>query len=310
MRDRSDRISDHFCVNNPNGTTEIFRREAVVQFPPWIEQKRVVEREEEVYDDKVPECEHRASSLDEQTAECDALQFELEEAACRYTNKVTEVRNAFAQSWSWALTTYNTVMQEVHCLEVDRWKEWRTLATVQCLLDRTTERNGRPCDESTSEITIEVAACEEVRSTADISTLMIAYHTPADMPPDHRMPIPENRCETGQYPNNGCPAVHKPAAAVAPCSAEYLNEEGYDAMWIPPTSPFDHENSHCNPRRECGAEAVCAVVPVVPQCAVMYGAHPPASAIPRPEDECSQATRDHLAAGSFNDDGHYTPHSD
>ena len=73
----------------------------------------------------MPHCEELFVTLDDQTAECDALQTQLEQAACTRGNVVIEVRNLFAESWAYAIYTYQRVNDEVHCLEIDRWKEWR-----------------------------------------------------------------------------------------------------------------------------------------------------------------------------------------
>lgn len=47
-----------------------------------------------------------------------------------------------------ASVTLQGIVDEVRCLEIDGWKEWRALASVQCLLGRTRERNAWLCDES------------------------------------------------------------------------------------------------------------------------------------------------------------------
>merc|ERR1719389_1405930 len=124
LRQLSTEIENHFCAEDANGTMWIFRDHSVTLFPPWLEQKPVVEHWEVEYDDLVPHCEHLFTVLDDKTAECDALQLQLERAACTHGNTVAEVRNLFAQAWAHAIWTYQRVVDEVHCLEIDRWKEW------------------------------------------------------------------------------------------------------------------------------------------------------------------------------------------
>merc|ERR1719352_1940594 len=194
LRQLSLEIENHFCAEDANGTMWIFRDHSVTLFPPWLEQKPIVERWEHEYDIKVPVCERFFEELDDKTAECDALQLQLERAACTHGNTVQEVRNLFAESWAYAVFTYQRIVNEVHCLEIDRWKEWRTLSSVQCLLDRTTERNGRPCDETTDEVVTIVTNCEATQMHESIEHLRIVYHVippfpdPCPTPPWEAIP--------------------------------------------------------------------------------------------------------------------------
>lgn len=57
----------------------------------------------------------------------------------------------------------------------DRIREVHALKTIECLLERTAERNGRPCDENTGEAEHELAACEGVRRTTDIQNLTLNF---------------------------------------------------------------------------------------------------------------------------------------
>jgi len=302
LRQLSLEIENHFCAEDANGTMWIFRDHSVTLFPPWLEQKPVVERWEFEYGEKVPVCEHLFGVLDDKTAECDALQLRLERAACTHGNTVLQVRNTFAESWAYAIWTYQRIVDEVHCLEIDRWKEWRTLSSVQCLLDRTTERNGRPCDETTDEVVTEVAHCERIQVEESIDHLRIIYHI---IPP---FPDP---CATPPW--EIVPAVHPwpgrcvPVIPHVPCSGEYIAQE-YADLWMPPTPAFHEENSHCNPRPPC---EVCQPVPELPICFGIYhhSFDAPWIFYPQPEHECSTATRNQLVIGEFdaNGDGHWTP---
>jgi hypothetical protein len=279
LRQLSLQINNHFCVEGANGTMWIFRNEAVALFPPWITQKPIVERWEHDYDVKVPICEEWFVTLDEKTAECDAAQLALEMAACAHANEVAQVRNTFAEAWAYISFNYQRVINQVHCLEIDRWKEWRTLSTVQCLLDRTTERNGRPCDETTDEVVTEVAACEETQVTTVIDHLRITYPPEPPMPP-----LPE--------------------PPVAPCSAAWIAQE-YADLWIPPQPEFHSENSHCNQRPEC---VNCEITPQTGICVSVIGHIGTWITIPEPEHECAQVTLDQLWEGEFDalGDGHFT----
>merc|ERR1719183_786995 len=302
MRQLSLEIENHFCAEDANGTMWIFRDHSVTLFPPWLEQKPIVERWEVEYDDLRPHCEHLFIGLDDKTAECDAHQANLDAAACLHSNTVKYVRIQFAKAWYYAVLHYQRVVDEVHCLEIDRWKEWRTLASVQCLLDRTTERNGRPCDEYTDEIVTEVARCEEIQVTESIDHLRIVYHEIPPFPDDCASP-----------PWDVVPAIHPwpgrcvPTPPHVPCSGEYIAQE-YAELWVPPQPEFHSEHSHCNQRPEC---EVCRPVPPLAICWSIYGhaSSSPWLFYPQPEHECSMATRLQLGAGEFdaNGDGHWTP---
>merc|ERR1719443_2010876 len=299
LRQLSLEIESHFCAEDANGTMWIFRDHSVTLFPPWLEQKPIVEHWEEEYDDLVPHCEHLFTVLDDKTAECDALQLQLERAACTHGNTVQEVRNLFAESWAYAVWTYQRIVDEVHCLEIDRWKEWRTLASVQCLLDRTTERNGRPCDEATDEVTTEVQTCERRQVDESIDHLRIVYHLIPDFPAPCATP-----------PWEAIPAVYPwpgrcvPVPPHVPCSGEYIAQE-YAELWTPPQPEFHSENSHCNQRPECEA---CSHVPEIAVCFSVFGHTGPWIIYPEPEHECHSATRAQMQIGEFdaNGDGHFS----
>jgi len=295
LRQLSTEIESHFCAEDANGTMWIFRDHSVTLFPPWLEQKPVVEHWEEEYDEKMPTCETLFNVLDDKTAECDALQLQLERAACTLGNTVREVRNRFAESWYYALTTYQRIIYEVHCLEIDRWKEWRTLASVQCLLDRTTERNGRPCDEATDEVTTEVNTCERRQVDESIDHLRIVYHLIPDFPPP---------CATPPWDVDfTLPGRCLPVLNAVPCTGQYIAQE-YADLWVPPQPEFHSENSHCNQRPECEA---CELIGEISICGLVFSEHPVGIDYPQPEHECHEATRAQMETGVFdwNGDGHY-----
>jgi hypothetical protein len=296
LRELSGHVETHFCAPDVNGTLQIFRDGAVVLFPPWLEQKPVVETVEVEYGVKHPECETKFITLDEKTATCDAHQTNLESAACTHTHMVNTIREEFSIAWDLAISTYQHVVDEVHCLELDRWKEWRTLSTVQCLLDRTTERNGRPCDETTDEVVDEVTHCEQVQYDTSIDHLRITYYVIPVIPPfcvatpwDISMSNP-GRCV--------------PQVPESPCSAEYFAQE-YAELWIPPQPEFwggvnfEEGNSHCNQRQDC---VVCAVEPEIETCTYVFdGFGNEDFILPEPEHECHSATRVQISHGIWTD---------
>lgn len=294
LRQLSDQVTNYFCAPDINGTLQLWRDGAVVLFPPWIDQKPVVETWEASYDLKHPECETKFSDLDDKTAECDAHQTNLENAACAHGQKAHEVREQFATAWQVALTTYQHVVDEVHCLEIDRWKEWKTLATVECLLNRTTERNGRPCDEATDEIVQEVAHCEQVHYDESVDHLMIIYYTIPEVPP---------YCTRAPW-NIGMPNPGRcvPWDPETPCTPGFIAQE-YSELWTPPQpefyggTNFEEGNSHCNQRPEC---VMCPMEPEIPICVFIMEGHGNADfVLPMPEHECHSATRTQIVEGLY-----------
>jgi hypothetical protein len=230
-------IEGHFCPPDANGTLFSFRAASVPRMESFITQHPVVVRAEERYDDKVPQCEHHFTELDDKTAECDAHQLALENAACRHAVEVRRVREEFARDWHAALEVYERTMTEVHILQLDRIEEYKTLSVVECLLDRTTERNGRPCDESSDEITTEVTHCEEVRVDVDVSWLILVYREVPPVPPT---------CVDRDSVHGRC----IPEPPPYPCQPSFLEQE-YSGLPAVPQPEFHEENSHCNQRPAC-----------------------------------------------------------
>jgi hypothetical protein len=311
LREKSREIEEHFCVEGANGTLWTFRDYSVTRFPSWIEQKRVVETWEAQYGAWMPTCQTKYTSMDEKTAECDAIQQNLEETSCALHNKIVDTWNRFSEHWTYSADTYQRLVNEVHCLEIDRWKEWRSLATVECLLNATSRRNGRPCEESTDEFFQESNECERTQVDEGIDHLRINY-PPIDPPPS------------------------PPPTPHLPCSENY-EELWYGELWKPPTAAFhspaeiatshfggDVEsttrvelgrlrstgNSHCNERPDC---VPCIPTPPVTPCAMM-AAHAASGntwvIIPAAYDEICQnsVTGAQMQEGQFdaNDDGHFT----
>jgi len=294
LRQLSQEVENHFCVEDANGTLSLFRDRSVTLFPPWLEQKPIVEHWESEYDRKVPICEDLFNRLDDKTAECDALQAHLEAAACAHANMVLNVRIRFGTDWQYSVHAYQRVVDEVRCLEIDRWKEWRTLSTVQCLLERTNERNGRPCDEASDEITTEITDCEQHQADVDIDHLRITYHTIPDFPPQCAMPPWEG--ENADFHPGRC----VPRDPKAPCSTEYEAQE-YGDLWVPPQPEFHSENSHCNQRAEC---QTCELIVEPHWCICLYlWAYGQATgywvSIPQADDTCHEATVAQLDAGFY-----------
>ena len=267
IREYERMFGGHFCEGN--GTLAVWRQEAHVRMNPiitfmdsWISDQH--------YDAKVGECEVLFERLDDKTYECDALQTQLEAAACNHANKVREVRADFAAAWRGAVWEYNTYMEYVREQYEDRVQEVKALSVVQCLLDRTRARNGRPCEESTDEANTEITHCEQVRVTCpgpanedvdfcgpyatrnlahwndyqegtDIAGVHGDHHSVADCTDITWL---SHTCEI--IP--GCPDL--PLIPHHPCTADFINQE-YASLPAVPQPAFHDDNSHCNQRPDC-----------------------------------------------------------
>jgi len=175
------RNSGHFCAEDAhgnyimNGTTHEFREASVPIMHDFTRKWPLVITAEEAYDAHRPNCQTKFEQLDDKTAQCHADQTSLEDTACQHRIRVKEVIDTFTCDWEQAMHVYDLTEREARLMQLDRIREFQALTTVQCLLARTTERNGRPCDEHTDEITAEMTTCEERRRTVDISSLELEF---------------------------------------------------------------------------------------------------------------------------------------
>jgi len=171
----------HFCAEDAhgnfimNGTTHEFRETSVPIMNDFTRQWPEVVAAVGAYGDLRPQCETKFTALDEQTAQCDAQQATLENVACQHRVRAKVVKDTFDCAWQNAYYTYDLTEKESRLMQIDRIREFQALSTVECLLQRTTERNGRPCDEHTNEIDAELTTCEEHRRGVDISGLELDF---------------------------------------------------------------------------------------------------------------------------------------
>jgi len=314
LRECSDEIEDHWCVEGANGTSWVFRDHAITLFPCFHEKWPIVQDWELQYRRQREICVSYYFELDAKSTQCNSLQLQLERAACSHAEKVEEVRVQFANEWFFAVWNYQRVIDEVHCLELDRWKEWKHLTTIQCLLNQTHDRNGRPCEETSDEIVTLVTHCEEEQWLESIEHLQIYYPPVPPFPPPCPMP-PWDEYRIAVHP---WPGVCVPQPPHAPCSPGWIEQE-YADLWTEPRPDFheplsllhpaatmipyyDHAtgNSHCNRRPEC---ADCTIQVEPPMCASVYeaasGSHGDVPWIwhPTPTDECHPATRAQMDEG-------------
>lgn len=221
-------LKGHFC--QANGTLATWRNQAKLNMEPWLLFMDSWTRDGP-YDIKIGDCERKYTLLEGQTEVCDGNQASLENAACAHANKVRQVREDFALNWQAARLEYEGAVEVVKRMYEDRVHEVLALGVVQCLLNRVTIRNGRPC-ESTDEATAEFTHCEEERLVVDITWLNHTYHCEQDPP----------------QPFCLCPVL--PEIPSHPCSQQFVRQE-YAALPDVPQPAFHDQNSHCNQRPPC-----------------------------------------------------------
>ena len=280
------RNSGHFCAEDAhgnyimNGTTHEFRETSVPIMNDFTRQWPIVVQAEVNYDLKVPVCEALFENLDRQTGIAESHQNLEESTACQHRLKVQQVRHDFDCAWSAAMYTYDLTEKESRLMMLDRIREYQTLTTVECLLDRTTERNGRPCDEHTDEVNTEITHCEEMRRGVDITFLELEYECEVRECGNLPNGIGPHLAEDGStLPGcDGplvCPALPPrceyagdvviagrcyPDEPVHPCTAGQI----FAGLPAVPQPDFHSSNSHCNQRTPCQA----CDLPDMPSCPV------------------------------------------
>lgn len=154
---------------------------------------------------------------------------------------------------------------------IDRQREFVSMKTVTCLLERILERNGRPCDE-TGEFESEAAACETEHLGLDFS---LAEYKGTTYNLEIVFPCETRQCSDGTEDhgpilnlNAGNGTSYSGCAGPLTCAVpqplpripdQYCHEgEIFPGLPSIPEAPFffndaDDWNSHCNPRSECQA---------------------------------------------------------
>lgn len=151
------------------------------------------------YDEHYKVCVQRNATHDATTAECNGGQSQLEISACARSSRRLEVVEDLASVWQARVDSYAELVAAVKLLEEDRKKEFTTLATVECLLDRIHERGGQGCDESTGEANQEIGKCQDLNT--DTTDLNLEYPEAPPKPADPDIfPEPcDDTWETEEY---------------------------------------------------------------------------------------------------------------
>jgi len=245
-----ERISAHFCPPEANGTLHSFRVQSVPWMQQYMSQKTVVEESESSYDLHVPLCRVTHTTLDQQSAICDAHQTTLEGKACAHAAKINEVLTTYYNDIAQATAAYNCAVEEIMELEADRKREWITLQVVNCLLNRVHEMNGRPCDSETGEVDDEIAHCEQGHYVDVCSAEAGEPRLCLNYPPIPPCPPP---CPARDRVTGVCIAPESPT----PCGGDWLRDE-YENLPAVPLPPFSETNPGCNAYPEC---VDCPVLP-------------------------------------------------
>jgi len=256
LYDIHEHISGHFCPPGTNGTLHTFRVQSVPWMQQYMAQKIVVETAETTYDNQVPTCRISHGELDVKSAQCNALQTDLEEAACSHGQKINEVLTSYYADFAQAESAYHCAVQEVMELERDRKREWVTLQVVNCLLDRIRDQNGVPCDDSNGGVSEQVGVCEQHHGLQVCTNAEGEPRLCLEYPP---VPVDPPLCPARDAVIGVCLPVIQPM----PCCGGWHNQE-YDNLPQVPLPPFSHENPGCNAYPECvGCPEITPPQPVV-----------------------------------------------
>lgn len=174
LREVHAQIDGHFCVQDSNGnyimngTLHSFRVQSVPYMESYLEKKQDCDTAETNYDNYVPTCNTKHNELNQKSIDCDGMQTTLETKACNHATQVYTTLQNFHSTWQALHASYQGITDLVYRQTEDRLQEYRTLTIVQCLLNRTREFNGRPCDESTGSVDVQMANCEEAGNNTQI----------------------------------------------------------------------------------------------------------------------------------------------
>jgi len=231
----------HFCPPDANGTLHTFRVNSITHMDAWKAAKTAADTKKTEYNEQLPHCNTAHGALEDKSVTCNSHQTSLEVKACDLGAAVDTALRNFHTEWAAIHASYQGVTNLIYMSTLDRHKEYRTLKMVQCLLDRIRERNGRPCDESTNEVTEEMTTCETVGVDLDICA--------ETGPDDEGQEVNLGLCPTYQAPPQE-PTL--PTSSSFPCSAAWIAEEMGD-LPVVPVGDFTSQNPGCNAYPDCSA---------------------------------------------------------
>jgi hypothetical protein len=253
LREIHARIEEHFCAQDEhgnyiaNGTQHTFRVGSVPWMTSYTEQKTDCDLAQATYDTQVGVCIAPNLELDHESATCNAKLEDLEGKACAHASAISGTLTLFHAAWASLHASYQGITDLVYRQTQDRHQEYNTLVIVQCLLDRVTQYNGRPCDETTGTVDENMAHCEERGETLTVCTeqptLCPNYIPPPETPP---------YCDDRHSVTGAClPApITRPDCTVQGSTPWYTAEmEPLPAL---PQPVFTETNPGCNAYPDCG----------------------------------------------------------
>lgn len=278
LREVHAQIDGHFCVAGANGTLHTFRVNSVPYMQAYLEKKQDCDTAESNYDNKVPLCDATNLALDQKSNECNGALTGangLQGKACSLVKAIYDAQAAFHSEWSTLHASYQGVSDLVYNQTQDRYREFRTLKIVECLLGRTSQMNGRPCDEATDEATTVMTECESVGANLNICTeqpnLCITYTAPPSTP---------DPCADRVTAQDGVGLECIPAP-VPWCGDNRWSglELEVLALWNWPSPPYTSDNPGCNAgfRGSCPDPDDCDGVPQIIDTSYHTWVEPPAS---------------------------------
>lgn len=217
-----------FCSADVNGTTTVFRKQAVIDMTSWSARKNITDIAWAGYQAQVPVCVKFHEDLVAKRAECAIKQDTLESTSCNLGYNAAQLAQQLRGDWTRAIFAYTSAVHSVKIQEADRKTEYVTLQTVQCLISQIHERaGGLPCDANDThpeQTAGDILNCEDMDTNT--THLEIAF--------------------------NNTPPEPLPPTAFSPCSPEYVAREYLE---------FNEDTEGC-------VVAVCSncsmTIPVVP----------------------------------------------
>jgi len=172
----------------------------------YIEAKSVCEEATKDYNDMASYCKQKSTDYDNKKIECDALQEQMDGAACHRVVQVKDACESYSECYVGKLGSYETTQLVVQKEETDRKTEWRALKRMECLLD--VVRDCKVKDE-------EVEACK--KKEHDTNHLIITYPT---IPRQEECDVPDYFPATAEYKRREftpLPALAKGNLVANPC---------------------------------------------------------------------------------------------
>jgi len=205
-----------------------FRHVSVTHFHDYMEQKIIVERAWQEYNEKLVECAELEDEWEVKLPECDEKQRTKHEHACAHAVANREARRTFGREYDRILNQeWRLNEEQIKSDEQDRKNEYETLHIVKCLLDHvhssviTSLETGAPCptiDSDPEGVTLAIEDCHIVERGCEFDfTQPDGTFLPAN-PDSWTAHLCLNWCEIPPPPP--LPPVEEPA-----CTPAYIARE-------------------------------------------------------------------------------------